>query len=373
MAVIPLSFSAGGGGGSDEVTATRAEVLSGVTAITSDSNDEPVEGTLVRRGDYTAPVSMAAGGDNIYVRIQNGAYIREGGYPEIVIPKTDFGDAVASDVVSGKTFTGADGLAVAGGMVNNGAVSQELSAGGSYTVPEGYHDGSGIVTAKSLSSQTPGDATAANILTGKKAWVAGIQLTGSMQSQAGGTYNPTTSVKTLATGGKYLSSDVKVNGFALPTASKLIKGYTYSLYGQSVAGTLTKDYDLIKGSTAFVAFTNATRLQGAYCAIPVGTIAYSSSKITLKDYKYLKFYCSNFQYINSGDYFSDGTHMNSWKVGFGANGSTFTQSKTFNAYSVCSIDVSDYEGAYYILIQPNSTKPVSNSYGIVFDCYLTMS
>ena len=69
----------GGGSGSDDCTATKAQVLSGYTAITSDSNDEPASGT----------------------------------------------------------------------MTNRGAVSPgKLSPGGSYTVPAGYHDGTGKVTAK---------------------------------------------------------------------------------------------------------------------------------------------------------------------------------------------------------------------------------
>ena len=45
--------NAGGGGGasSDELTAARGDVLKGKTAVTSDSSDEPVEGTLELIGD----------------------------------------------------------------------------------------------------------------------------------------------------------------------------------------------------------------------------------------------------------------------------------------------------------------------------------
>lgn len=56
------------------------------------------------------------------------------------------GDAVASEVLSGKTFTNDNGLQT-GTMPNRGAVSQTLSAGQSYTVPEGYHNGNGVVNA----------------------------------------------------------------------------------------------------------------------------------------------------------------------------------------------------------------------------------
>ena len=57
------------------------------------------------------------------------------------------GDAVAADVLSGKTFTNDYGPQT-GSMTNNGAVTQTISGGQSYTIPAGYHNGSGIVTAE---------------------------------------------------------------------------------------------------------------------------------------------------------------------------------------------------------------------------------
>ena len=106
--------NAGGGGGvsSDELTAARGDVLKGKTAVTSDSNDEPVEGTL-----------------------------------ELI------GDAADSHVLTGKTYYNKDPKTRrTGTMPNRGAVAQELAAGVSYTIPEGYHNGGGKVTAKSLAS-----------------------------------------------------------------------------------------------------------------------------------------------------------------------------------------------------------------------------
>lgn len=63
-------------------------------------------------------------------------------------------DAVAANILSGKTahsYDEIEGAAVpiTGTMVNNGAVSATLDATNgkqSYTVPQGYHDGSGVVT-----------------------------------------------------------------------------------------------------------------------------------------------------------------------------------------------------------------------------------
>lgn len=59
------------------------------------------------------------------------------------------GDAVEANVLAGKTFSNASGTGKTGSMTNNGAVTQTISGGQSYTIPEGYHNGSGVVTAAS--------------------------------------------------------------------------------------------------------------------------------------------------------------------------------------------------------------------------------
>lgn len=57
------------------------------------------------------------------------------------------GDAVPANVLSGKTFSNADGAGKTGTMVNNGAVSVTLTdQDPTYTIPEGYHNGGGEVT-----------------------------------------------------------------------------------------------------------------------------------------------------------------------------------------------------------------------------------
>ena len=52
------------------------------------------------------------------------------------------GDALPAEVLSGKTFTNDNGSQT-GTMTNNGAVT----ATAPYTIPEGYHNGSGTVSA----------------------------------------------------------------------------------------------------------------------------------------------------------------------------------------------------------------------------------
>ena len=96
------------------------------------------------------------------------------------------GTATAAQILSGKTAY-VDGVKVTGSMTNNGAKTASLAAGASYTIPVGYHDGTGKVTANSLASQTDGTATAAQILSGKTAYVDGKKVTGSMGNKAGTT------------------------------------------------------------------------------------------------------------------------------------------------------------------------------------------
>lgn len=122
--------------------------------------------------------------------------------------------AAAEDVLTGKVIVTADGSVVPGTMPNNGAVSKSLTASEtSYTIPKGYHSGTGSVSittetknatpAKEQQTITPtsgsvlsqvtveaipeqyvdtSDATAAadKILSGETAYVAGSKVTGSM-------------------------------------------------------------------------------------------------------------------------------------------------------------------------------------------------
>ena len=58
-------------------------------------------------------------------------------------------NATAADVLSPKVIVTSDGTATTGTMPNNGAVSASLDATTgkqSYTVPAGYHNGSGTVS-----------------------------------------------------------------------------------------------------------------------------------------------------------------------------------------------------------------------------------
>ena len=86
-------------------------------------------------------------------------------------------NSTADKILSGyKVYSG--GKLLTGTMVNRGAISNSLNCGQSYSIPEGYHNGSGKVMANSLASQTVGTATANNLSNGTTAWVNGVKITG---------------------------------------------------------------------------------------------------------------------------------------------------------------------------------------------------
>ena len=226
---------------------------------------------------------------------------------------TGDGTITAGDVLSGKIGY-SKGVKVEGTMADNGAVSQTLAANGSYTIPAGYHNGEGKVTqsltGKAAATYTPGtsnqtiaanqwltgaqtikgdanlvsaniksgvsifgvsgnsnvvdtsggDATAAQILSGKKAYVDGKLVTGSIASQGAQTITPGTANKTIASG-KYLSGTQTIKGDANLVAGNIKKGT--SIFG--VTGTYDPVSSLIKTGSVTIA-------AGGTGTIPRGTI-----------------------------------------------------------------------------------------------------
>ena len=93
------------------------------------------------------------------------------------------GSALGSALSMSTSSTWSDVVTKIKGVSNQGAKTSNLNCGGSYTIPAGYHNGSGKITANSLSSQTSGTASASDILSGKTAWVSGSKRTGTMTNR----------------------------------------------------------------------------------------------------------------------------------------------------------------------------------------------
>ena len=77
----------GGGGGvtSDDVTAGRDQVLQGFKTVTTDSDDEVVDGSLTSMPSQVDALSWRFDGDNAYLKIPQGAYVAGGG-AEVRLP-----------------------------------------------------------------------------------------------------------------------------------------------------------------------------------------------------------------------------------------------------------------------------------------------
>lgn len=138
------------------------------------------------------------------------------------------GTAADSQVLAGQTYYNTDlKTKRTGAMTNRGAWnSSGLAAGAAVTIPAGYHNGGGRVTAKDLASQTSGDATAAQIWTGKKAWVNGKQITGTLATQGGSTTTPGTAAKTIVTPNKIVTGNIVVAGDGNLVAANIKKNVT---------------------------------------------------------------------------------------------------------------------------------------------------
>ena len=222
------------------LVASTAKLDALAAAIEDIVNQGAVSVTVQEGSTYTIPkgyhngsgtVSGVAGGGNYNLQSKtatptkkqqnitpdNGYYglsdVTVGAIPEAYQDVSSV-TAAAGDVLTGKVIVMADGTVTTGTMANNGAVSKTLDATTiTYTIPKGYHSGTGTVkivletktvtptksaqeitptTGKVLSKvtveaipdnyvdTTDGDATAAEILDGKFAYVNGVKVEGIM-------------------------------------------------------------------------------------------------------------------------------------------------------------------------------------------------
>ena len=134
----------------------------------------------------------------------------------------------AADLASGKTAH-ARGTVLTGTMPNNGEVTGTISTvAGEYTIPMGFHDGSGKV---SISSTEQAKIIAANIRQG----IEILGVTGTMSGEEGvnaqsKTVTPTASVQVITpdTNYNYLSQ-VTVNAIAYSEADNGAGGVTVTI------------------------------------------------------------------------------------------------------------------------------------------------
>ena len=190
MSEVLIPIGGGGGTSSDDVTALRSNVLLGKTTVTSDSDDEIVEGTMPNCGAKTAELACGES-----YPIPEGYHNGSGKVTAKSLASQTQASAAAGDILKDKTAY-VNGSKVIGTMANQGAKTSALNCGGSYTIPAGYHNGSGKVTANSLASQTGVQSgkiaiSSGAVRSGYEGWVNGSRVTGNMANYTGNTNRKT--------------------------------------------------------------------------------------------------------------------------------------------------------------------------------------
>lgn len=169
------------------------------------------------------------------------------------VTATKVGTAAPGQVLNGKTFTNSSTVGATGTMPNNGAVSGSITtSGGTYTIPAGYHNGSGKVTGPTLASLVGTTVTldgGAKVLESYTAYGKnGTKYTGSMANKGG-----TTQSATPSSDASYIYLPIPVNGY-YNTSSKLRCGAIKhkTLNNQTIAQTGNQTITVEKQWTADV-------------------------------------------------------------------------------------------------------------------------
>ena len=263
MSEVRIPIGVGGGTSSDDVTAARKDVLQGKTAITSDSDDEIVEGTMPDQGAKTAELACGES-----YPIPEGYHDGKGKVTAKSLASQTSANAGAGDILSGKTVY-VNGSKVIGTMANQGTKTASLNCGGSYTIPAGYHNGSGKVTANSLASQTGVQSgktaiSAGAVRSGYEGWVNGGRVSGNMANYTGNTnrktITPSTAQQTWKIPAGYHDGNgyVTVNAPGVGSSAPIWATYfnaqsslnTRRAYAMKASGILTNGTDGFKILTA---------------------------------------------------------------------------------------------------------------------------
>ena len=140
-----------GGVGSDDVTAGKAQVLRGYKTITSDSDDEVVDGTIPNRGNIVDTVEFvnAHWDSKFLARMEEGFYSQNGQYkPCVAIPYAVLANGIGIDankMLSNATVAGVRGTIPIRGYRGEDCTEMWLyPAEGGYVVrlKEGYYHAS---------------------------------------------------------------------------------------------------------------------------------------------------------------------------------------------------------------------------------------
>ena len=287
----------GGGADLDVVTADAGDVLAGKVIVGPDG--EPLTGTLALSGN-----------------------------------------ASDGQVLSGQTYYNTDAKTKrTGTMPNRGAVNQSLAINGSYTIPAGYHNGSGKVTqsipTKGAQTYTPGTAN--------QTIAAGQYLTGAQTIKG----DPNLKAENIKKGVSIMGITGSYEG-AIPEKYYIWTGGAWGIQGPSMTLTWADTSGGKIPYSAYAAGGSGPSINRYYNYrgnnYTAGGCAKINTAFDLTPYKYLKF-----------ERTQSGTFSIPVFVGVSQNGNL--QGNTYAAQfsgtvssGAHSIDISKLSGSYYIYL-----------------------
>lgn len=231
MARFYKTGGAGGGVSSDELTGTLGDVIKGVTVVASDTNDEIGTGTLELNGDAGTDDVVAS--KTYYTtdpKTKNiGTLADKNGTTQSATPTLDDTNSrVVMPVPETGRYDTSSKLYAAYSVIASliGLTGSKIVSGNTILGVPGTATGDATL-------DSAGDMLNGVIGYGKN----GAKYIGNIASLAGGTKTPTTSQQTISCKNKYMTSDIVIPAFALPSASIIAKGKTVTIYGKKVTGT----------------------------------------------------------------------------------------------------------------------------------------
>lgn len=179
--------------------------------------------------------------------------------------------ATPPDVLDGKVIVGADGEPVEGTMPNRGAVSYSLPINGSYTIGNGYHNGSG-------------------------------KITQSIPVQGGSTTTPGTANKTIVAANRYVNGNIVVAGSANLVPANIKRGVNIFGVTGTWEGYVGGVNDLYYRGANNANFTLETSTDGGFETGQItvkAMLIYLIATINFTGYSYLNIECyKNSPYSN---------------------------------------------------------------------------
>ena len=277
------------------VTATAGDVLATKTIVTSDgtvtagtmANNGAVSKTLdttTNNQSYTVPQGYHSGSGTVGITLETKSATPTTASQDItptagkVLSKVTVGaipaqygdttndDAVAANLLYGKkahSISAGSAVAITGSMTNNGAVSKTLDAttsNQSYTVPAGYHNGSGTV-AITLEEKSATPTTAAQNITPTSGKVLSKVTVNAIPAKFGDTTGDTATAAYVLSG--YKAHTIS-SGSAVQITGEMTNNGAISA---TIDGLVTTSYSVPSGYTSGGTVSLTSDIEDALAAI----------------------------------------------------------------------------------------------------------